>query len=294
MQKRILITGQNSFIGTSFENWCMRLNTDYQFTTIDMQEDNWRYFDMSAFDTVFHVAGIAHVSFDPKLKPLYERVNRDLTLETARKAKSDGVRQFIFMSSIIVYGDSSPIGISKIISRDTKPEPSNDYGRSKLQAEQGLLALQSDQFRVAIIRPPMVYGKGSKGNYPKLAKFAGSFPLFPDIRNQRSLIHIDNLCEFIRLTVDHEAAGIFYPQNREHASTSEIVRLIAEVRGKKIRLIRLFNPLLRLLGKRVHLISRTFGNLAYDLSLSDYYDYAYCIHDLADSIRATETAQSGN
>lgn len=128
---------------------------------------------------MFHAAGIAHVSSDPKMEEIYYNVNCDLTIETAKKAKADGVKQFIFMSSIIVYGDSN--GKKIVIDENTIPMPSNFYGNSKLQAEKGLKPLGSDNFKVAILRPPMIYGKGSKGNYPKLAKVAQKLPFFPTL-----------------------------------------------------------------------------------------------------------------
>jgi UDP-glucose 4-epimerase len=195
--KKILITGANSYIGTSLEKWLERYPDRYSIDTVDMRSDEWKEKDFSKHDVVFHVAGIAHVSSDPKMEDLYYKVNRDLTIETAKKAKIEGVKQFIFMSSIIVYGDSSNINRKKVIDKNTVPLPSNFYGNSKLQAEDGIRPLESDDFKVVILRPPMIYGKGSKGNYPKLAKMAQKLPVFPDIDNKRSMLHVDNLCEFI-------------------------------------------------------------------------------------------------
>ncbi len=203
-RKRILITGKNSYIGTSFEKWLQQWPDDYTVDTLDMIGDDWRHTSFKGYDVVFHVAGIAHVSTVPKLESLYWQVNRDLAIETARKAKAEGVKQFIFMSSMSVYGDSSSINEKRVITRETVPTPANFYGDSKLQAEQGIISLQDDHFNVVILRPPMIYGKGSKGNYPKLAKVARILPFFPDIDNQRSMLHIDNLCEFIRLMIDNE------------------------------------------------------------------------------------------
>ena len=168
------------------------------------------------------------------MKELYYKVNRDLAIEIAKKAKREGVKQFIFMSSIIVYGSSGRIGERKIIDKDTKPSPVDFYGDSKLQAEKGLRALESDIFKVVILRPPMIYGKGSKGNYPKLSKAARVLPIFPDIDNERSMLHIDNLCEFIKLMIDNEESGVFFPQNKEYVKTSEMVKLIADVQGRKV------------------------------------------------------------
>ena len=191
------------------------------------------------------------------------------------------------MSSMIVYGASSKIGETKIITRDTVPQPANFYGDSKLQAEQGILPLQSDDFNVVVIRPPMIYGKGSKGNYPLLAKFANKSPIFPDIDNQRSMLHIDNLTEFIRLMIVNEEKGIFFPQNEEYIKTSEMVSLIAEANGKKIRLIYLFNPTLKILSRKVNVINKVFGSLLYDKEIS-MYKKSYQINNLRKSINKTE------
>jgi UDP-glucose 4-epimerase len=283
--KRILITGADSYIGTSVEKWLERYPDRYQVDTVDMRTDSWKEKGFSPYDVVFHVAGIAHVSTDPKQEDLYYRVNRNLAVETAEKAKKDGVRQFIFMSSIIVYGDST--AGQSIIDQNTAPSPGNFYGDSKLQAEKGLRALQGDSFRVVILRPPMIYGKGSKGNYPKLAKAAQRLPIFPDFDNQRSMLHIDNLCEFIRLMVENEESGLFFPQNREYVKTSEMVRLVAEAHGKKIKLVKAFNPIIRGMLGRVGIVKKVFGNLVYQKAMSEYKE-EYRIRDFYDSVNETE------
>jgi UDP-glucose 4-epimerase len=248
--------------------------------------DSWKEKDFSGFDVVFHVAGIAHISSSRKMEDLYCKVNRDLTIETAQKAKHEGVKQFIFMSSIIVYGDSSCS--KKVITKETIPKPSNFYGSSKLQAEEGINLLESDNFKVVVLRPPIIYGKGSKGNYPRLAKAAQKIAIFPDIDNERSMLYIDNLCEFIKLMIDHEESGLFFPQNSEYVKTGEMVRLIAEAHGKKIKMTKIFNPLLKIMCPKVGLISKVFGNLVYEQSISDYDKVNYRIRDFRESIMATE------
>lgn len=283
--KKILITGANSYIGTSLENWLAKETDKYKVDTVDMKGDLWKEKDFSEFDVVFHVAGIAHVSSDPKMEDLYYKVNRDLTIATAEKAKAEGVKQFIFMSSIIVYGDSS--SSKRVIDQNTVPTPSNFYGNSKLQAEEGIKPLETDEFKVVTLRPPMIYGKGSKGNYPRLAKLAQKLPVFPDIDNERSMLHIDNLCEFIRLMIENEESGLFFPQNKEYVNTSEMVKLIAEVHGKRVRLVKVFNPVLKLLGLKVGLVNKVFGNLVYEKSMSDYKE-GYRVRDLRESIELTE------
>lgn len=283
--KRILITGSNSYIGISFEKWLEKYPGKYSVNTVDLRSDSWAEVDFSAYDVVFHVAGIAHVSSDPKMEELYYKVNRDLTIETAKKAKNEGVNQFVFMSSIIIYGDSS--SEEKVIDRNTIPKPSNFYGNSKLQAEEGIKSLESGNLRVVILRPPMIYGKGSKGNYPKLARAAQKLPIFPDIDNQRSMLHIDNLCEFIRLMIENNESGVFFPQNSEYMKTSEMVKLIAEAHGKKIRLVKVFNPVLKIMGRHLGIVNKVFGNFVYEKGMSDYKEN-YRVRDLRESIIVTE------
>lgn len=283
--KKILITGSNSYVGKSLEKSLRNYPDRYSIDSVSLRNDLWREKDFSEYDVVFHVAGIAHVSSDPNLEEMYYKVNRDLTIETAEKAKVDGVQQFIFMSSIIVYGDSS--SKKRVIDKKTVPTPSNFYGNSKLQAEEGIKPLESDNFKVAILRPPMIYGRGSKGNYPKLAKVARNLPVFPDIDNQRSMLHIDNLCEFIRLIIENEESGLFFPQNNEYVKTSEMVKLIAEAHGKKIILTKIFNPVLKVMGMKLGLINKVFGNLVYDIKISKYKEN-YRIRDLRESIGSSE------
>lgn len=283
--KKILITGKNSYVGTSLERWLGNHTNSYSIDCISLRDDSWKKNDFSLYDTVFHVAGIAHVSSDPSMEAEYYKVNRDLTIETAKKAKAEGVKQFIFMSSIIVYGDSR--SDSTFIDKYTIPKPSNFYGNSKLQAEEGIKELEIDNFQVVIVRPPMIYGKGSRGNFPKLAKIAKKIPVFPDIDNKRSMIHIDNLCEFIKLMIDNEESGLFFPQNSEYVKTSEMVKMIGNVYGKDINLTKVFNPLLKVMGLKLRIINKVFGNLVYDKSLSNYKEN-YQIRGLKESIMETE------
>lgn len=279
--KRILITGKNSYIGNMFTQWVGQWPDDYEVDEISVHGEDWKQEDFSPYEVVFHVAGIAHVSTDPEMEEKYFQVNRDLTIEVAEKAKADGVQQFIFMSSIIVYGTQN-----EFIDKHTHPNPDNFYGESKLQAEAGILPLQDENFQIAIIRPPMIYGKGSKGNYPLLSKLAQLTPIFPDYDNQRSMLHIDNLTEFIRLIIDNNDWGKFYPQNKEYVKTSEMVRVISEVHNKKIFQTKLFNPIIRPLTK-INLVNKVFGNLAYDMELSDYQN-DFRIRNFKETIKNTE------
>ena len=288
--KRILITGADSYIGTSFEKYLEKRPETYRVDTVDMIDGSWREKDFSGYDAVFHVAGLAHADVGhvtDEVKAQYYAVNTDLTIETARKAKADGAKQFIFMSSAIVYGDSAPIGQSKMITRETPVNPANFYGDSKVKAEEGILPLNDAAFSVCVLRPPMIYGPGSKGNYPVLAKMARKLPIFPKVNNQRSMLYIENLCEFVRLMIENRENGIFWPQNAEYSNTSELVQLIANAHGKKMRLIGGCTWALKLIGRVTGLVNKAFGSLSYEMEMSRYH-IGYQIMSLQNSVRETE------
>lgn len=292
--KKVLITGAGSYIGTTFENWIKDHSNAITTDTLDMKDASWKERDFSGYDAIFHVAGIAHADVGKvteEQKALYYKVNTDLTIECAKKAKEDGAKQFIFMSSIIVYGESAGIGKDLVITRDTPLAPANFYGDSKAKAEEGLLKLATESFRVVILRPPMIYGKGSKGNYPLLAKMAVKLPFFPEVENRRSMLYVENLCKFVALMIENQESGIFFPQNREYVRTSDMVRLIAEAHEKKIWLVKAFNPFLRLLGgwngKSGGLVNKAFGNMVYDQGMSEY-RVDYRVYELEESIQLTE------
>lgn len=275
--RKILITGADSYIGTSFEKYINSWSDEYSVQTIDMKDIGWKTKSFAGFDTVFHVAGIAHVDVgkaSEETRRLYYAVNKDLTVEAAKKAKFDGVRQFVFMSSAIVYGDSAAMGKSKTVTKDTKPAPANFYGDSKLQAEYGLETLNDDRFKVVILRPPMIYGEGCKGNYAMLVKLARKLPVFPNVRNQRSMLSIDNLCSFVKLMIDNEESGTFHPQNSQYVCTADMVKDIGRSYGKNVRLTKLLNPFVWIAGKFPGkiggLVNKAFGNFVYDMELSEY------------------------
>ena len=285
--KKVLITGADSYIGTSFEDWIRENCPEISVDTVDMKNDGWRQSSFAGYDTVFHVAGLAHKQF-------YYKINTDLTVECAGKAKTDGVKQFIFMSSMIVYGESGGIGTVKMITKDTPLSPANFYGDSKVKAEEALRELETENFKIVILRPPMIYGKGSKGNCPLLAKMAKKLPLFPKERNERSMLYIGNFCKFVSLMVLNEERGVFYPQNAEYVCTSDMVREIAGEKGKTIHLTAVFHPVLLLFGKLGGklggMVNKAFGNMTYEKSMSEYKD-EYRIYDFRESVHLTE---SGN
>ena len=294
--KRILITGAGSYIGTSFEKWLSQPQFAgmYQVDTVDMRGDGWREKDFHGYDTVFHVAGIAHADIGRVTngqKKLYYAINCDLAVETAKKAKEAGVGQFIYMSSIIVYGEGTSVRKKRVITRETKPSPSNFYGDSKWKAEQRLQPLSDEAFHVAILRPPMIYGKGCKGNYRALEKIALHTPVFPDFPNERSVCYIDNLCECVRQIVERNDNGIFFPQNKKHIKTSDFIKEIAEFHRKKVLICKSFSPVILLFekipGKYGHMIKKAFGNLIYRTE-EEKLPFTYQVIEWKHSIKMTE------
>ena len=298
-EKKVLITGAGSYIGETFRSYASVHYPSLSISAIDMLDGSWRKADFSSYDIVYHVAGIAHAdvgNVDEATKEKYYKVNTDLAVEVCKKAKTEGVKEFIFMSSMIVYGDSAPYGKQKIINKTITPQPANFYGDSKLQADVAVRDLADDSFKVIVLRPPMIYGKNSKGNYPTLAKLAKKLPVFPKIENERSMLHIDNLCEFlcqIMLVKEvKENEVVLIPQNVEWTKTSEMVREIADVGGKSIKLLKVLNPAIwlgsKVPGKIGGLVNKAFGNSCYAQSMSVYEGINYQKVDLKESIRRTE------
>lgn len=263
--------------------WVSRWPDQYETEAISVRGEEWKNHDFSQYDVILHVAGIAHVSANPKMEQEYFRVNRDLAIAVAEKAKREKVKQFIFMSSIIIYGADGKIGEKKVIKADTEPNPVDFYGKSKLEADLAIQNLNSKDYKVVIVRLPMVYGPNCKGNFPKLIKLAQTTPVFPDIDNQRSMIFIDNLCEFLRLVIDNEKQGIFFPQNKDYVATKDIIEIVVKSRGKGILFIKFFNPLLKLLSKKINLLNKVLGNKVYDKNLSSM-DFDYNIMEFKESI----------
>lgn len=271
--KRILITGANSYIGTSFENYIKQWPDEYQVDTIDMKDVSWREKSFKGYDTVFHVAGIAHIKETKKNAHLYYQVNRDLAIETAKKAKTDGVKQFIFLSSMSVYGLETGE-----ITKDTMPNPKSHYGCSKLEAEHEINKLHDDNFLVATLRPPMVYGKDCKGNFQCLVRVVKLSPVFPAIKNQRNMIYIDNLSSFLKIVVDNSLSGLMYPCNREYSDTCRMALLIGSRLGKKVFLSKALALPISVFWF-IPKVKKAFGSLIYKDLPDIGFDYCVCEFD---------------
>ena len=288
---KVLITGAGSYVGESVRNYILSTSPGkFEIDAVDTLGDNWKKADYGLYDAVFHVAGIAHVNADPKMEPLYYKVNRDLTIEVAKHAKAAGVKQFVFMSSQIVFHESRSLK-TEVLTADTKENPNGFYGDSKLQAEKGLHELECDSFKVCILRPPMIYGPNSKGNFPRLAKLATKTPIFPCWHNKRSMLYIDNLAEFVKQAVLRGLSGTFYPQNRELADTVEIIRYFAQAANHGIWITRLLNPLVWLGSFILQPINKMFATYYYDPKMS-VADFDYQLVSFEESLKRIAEAQN--
>lgn len=295
-KKKVLITGAGSYIGQSFLTYAREhYPENFEIDELDMIGDDWREHDFSKYDIVYHVAGIAHAdvgNVTEETKEKYYAVNTDLTVEVARKAKAEQVKEFVFMSSMIVYGESAPYGKKKVIDEHTVPMPANFYGDSKLQADVAVRELADDSFKVIVLRPPMIYGRGSKGNYLTLAKLAKKLPVFPDVDNERSMLYIENLCEFLCQIMlvgnAKQNATVLIPQNAEWTNTSMMVKEISKVDGKNILELKVLKPAVAVAGKIPGKISgltnKAFGNSCYAHETSKYDRIDYQKITLRDSI----------
>ena len=288
--KNVLITGAGSFVGTNIEKWLLKEPEQFKVDTVDTMNDAWKQAEFTKYDTVFHVAGIAHVDPKPFMAPLYYKVNRDLTIEIARHAKEMGVKQFIYMSSRIVYRVSRSLK-GNITTQETQPDPNDFYGDSKLQAEKGLHELECDTFKVCILRPPMIYGPGNKGNLPRLAWLASKVPVFPAWHNKRSMIHVNNLAEFVKQVIVREMRGTFCPQNAELADTVEIVCAVAKENGHRIWITKLLNPFVWVGSFFLPPIPKMFADSYYVPEMSKF-DFDYQVISFADSIKGLEVRKT--
>ena len=272
--KKILITGAGSYIGMSFERYIKeRFGDEYSVDTVDMIDGSWREKSFSGYDAVYHVAGIAHQKETKENAESYYKVNRDLAIETAKKAKADGVAQFVFLSSMSVYGKDTGV-----ITKETVPTPVSNYGKSKLEAEEGITALRSDDFKVVVLRPPMVYGEGCKGNYQTVVKIVKKLPIFPNVKNKRSMINVDNLSSFVEMVVRDGLDGLYFPQNKNYVSTKALAKDIAKSMNKKIYMSFLCGLAVYIFRPFVKKLKKAFGSLTY-VDTEDF-DFSYCVTDI--------------
>lgn len=255
----VLIAGKGSYIGTKVRGY-IENSTDWSVDELDLREP-WENIDLSNIDVVYFVAGIAHVKETKKNRDLYQKVNCNLAIDFAKKCKQEGIKKFVFMSSMSVYG----LNQSKdLITATTVENPVSLYGISKLNAESGLVEMADADFAVVITRPPMVYGDESPGNMSKLLKAVQAIRIFPNFYNERSSISIDVLVSHIMDLISNGTSGVYIPQNEEFNCTYKVVKEYMNQNDLKFVSARIFNPLIRLFIGRIGIFSKVFGDLRYD------------------------------
>lgn len=279
--KRILIIGKNSYLAINFEKWLKQWPEKYVVKRISVRNGEWKTQKWSNYNVVINFAGIVHNSAHKDNEDIFNSVNRDLAFEIAKKAKREGINQYIYMSTMSVYGINNGR-----ISKDTILNPQSNYGKSKLEGEKVVTMLVDENFTVSIIRPPMVYGPGSPGNYQKLSNLAKFSPIFPKLNNKRSMIFIDNLSNYIVRLIDNRVAGIHYPQNRNYVNVQNMVNEIAKNHNKKIYFTDIFNKIL--FSLKIKSIHKVMDNLYYDMELSNSYFDNYSVINFEDSIYKSE------
>ncbi|WP_282020651.1 NAD-dependent epimerase/dehydratase family protein [Planomicrobium okeanokoites] len=260
---KVLVTGQNSYAGTQFSKRISDLNKRWEIDFVSVRDNTWKHKDFSLYDAIYHVAGIVHKKETAENKDIYYKVNRDLTYQLALKAKKEGVKSFVFLSTMAVYGLIGKIGEDTIISKETKPAPTSNYGKSKLEAEGLLEELQSSNFNISILRIPMIYGPNCPGNYSSLSKLARKIPVFPKIDNKRSMIFVDHLSDIVIHIIEKKLLGVFLVKNPEDLNTLEIVSVIGEYHGKRIYKSSFLGFIFITFGNRVSTFRKMFGNMVF-------------------------------
>lgn len=281
---KILVIGKNGYVSTCFQNY-MKKYDGIQVDAISARKDAWKQVDFRGYDAVFNTTGLAHNDARKGTEEEFIELNAKLPKLLATKAKKEGVPEFVHMSSMIVYGNMSPIGTIELIKEDTVPVPTNIYGKSKLMGEKAILELNDDVFHVAVIRSPLIYGETAVDNFLALTNYAVTLPVFPYIKNIRSMIYSDNLCEIVWLIIQNKSSGLFFPQQEEYICTSKIIKEIASLAGHKVIMVKCFENVLKPFSKWVMLIRRVFGSLAYDMNMSNHFDGMYRVVSYNESIR---------
>lgn len=292
MVKKVMLVGIGGYIGGKFTDYINKNYPDWQIDAVDSMNRKWADADFHGYDAVYNVSGLAHANARHGSEKLYYEVNGQLPIDVATKAKAEGVPMFVQMSSQIVYGDMSGLGEDKVITAEIVPSEPTVYGKSKMMAERGLVALVDNSFQVALVRPPLIYSEFARDNFPRLVNFAKKMPVFPKLKNRQSVVYVDNLCELVKLIIEHNQGGVYYPQQECYIETSKIVADIAEAVGNKMWQTRLFNPALRFLSKMpmFDFIHKAFGSIVYDMKMSNHFDGKYRVVSYEESIKRIANA----
>lgn len=284
----VLITGKNSYIGNHIKAHLE--NSGHRADIADTFDNKWKETDFSIYDAIVHVAAIVHDNAKNASEELFEKVNTKLPIEIAECAKENGVGQFVFLSTMGVYGQGKSLNYDKgIISSNSKLSPISPYGKSKLDAEIKLNEMADDNFKVAIVRPPNVYGHGCNGNYIRLfKKLSDILMICPDAYTniRQSMIYIDNLSELVKLIIEENSTGVFLPQDNYAPNTVELITIIRKLHGKKTIKSKFLGLALKLF-KKVPIVTKIYGGVSYDMNVSDCFNSRYKIVPFEKGIELT-------
>lgn len=282
---KILIIGKNSYIGNHIYEWLTQ--HCYQVTQLDVLTDEWKSYDYIPYDAIVHVAGIVH---QPKCQDweLYKRVNTDMPIAIATMAKAQGVKQYVFFSTMGVYGVGKRLKPT-VVDANTPLQADSMYGKSKLMAEKGLAKLQDETFDVAFVRPPSVYGKGCRGGYiTGFTSIVRKLPVIPRAYEnvKQSFIYIDNLSELVRLVIENRLHGAFCPQDEKAVNANELLEAIAKGIGKKYRDSGFLGLYVRMFSF-IPLVNKAYGGVEYAQSLSNIEGLDYVVVPFEEGMRRT-------
>ena len=291
---RVLVTGENSYAGKQFYKRIIELNKGWIIDFITVRDNSWRDVDFSIYEAIYHVAAIVHLKERPEMKEIYYKVNRDLTFDLAKKAKSEGVKSFVYLSTIAVYGLIGYIGKDTEISKKTRENSLTYYGKSKLEGEKLLNTLQANNFKVAILRIPMIYGYNSPGNYQSLSNMVKKIRIFPMVNNRRSLIFVDHLSDIVIYLISNMSSGQFLVKNPEDVSTLNMVNEIARNHEIKIYKSSVLGHLIKILGNRLQITRKMFGNIYYKNDDCIIEGFVYDNLSFEESITRSECKEIGD
>lgn len=289
---KVLITGPNSYIGKACKDtFEFKGVPSENIAMVSLKDNSWLSVDFSSYDTVIHCAGLVHQ--DEKKIPLekYIEINAELAEKVAIKAKNGGVNSFIFFSTKAVYGLGKSCFSEKVTYSDTIPHPKTKYGISKYVGEKKVLRLESEDFHVAILRPPLVYGNGCSGNYQTFRKVVCRIRILPKLKNHLSMIYIENLCELVYQIVDRKLHGVFLPQDLPLKSSTDLGLQIAKNNGIKVCASTFFNPFIAIGSLFVKPLNSAFGGAIYEEKASLVDGINYQIVDFEEGVRRTEQGE---
>ncbi len=272
MSRNILITGKTGYIGNALEKFFIAQGDRVE--RLSVRRQTWQEKDFSKFDVVIHLAALVHNNTPHARLTDYFKVNYELTKKLANLVKKAGVNKFIFLSTMSVYGEEGSLTSTVKINRYTKCNPTTYYGLTKYKAETMLEDLANNQFQVNIIRPPMVYGKNSPGNFSRLLKMSKINFIYPKISNQRSVIYIDDLVYHINQLIKYDGTTLTHPQNKDYMDTNQTLMLMRKFNDKKPYLLEIsyFKFLNKFLNK-IGIIRKVYGNLVYDKDIDSKYNF---------------------